>query len=1122
MTKSTYIVPQKRQTSASSSSKSDDISNQSSKSYSINSNWRTGESLAETTSDAQNCMNNTNTYKAPNTMYSSSYSSSHQSRFKVSNPNQSNKDDSIKSKDHLKYTKHAVLRLNQREIHQDTISDVLRSGEKFDSGKDVVSYIDEDTKVVLGEGSRVVTLMENKRNTQYDLSRHTKNREQELIKKATFQNNDSAMCDLAEYYLRGDTGPRDTKKAYEWFLRAANKKNSHAMCKLAQLHENGDLGTKDPKAALEWMEKAAEYGNSYALAIIGQELLAKYQVMHRSSDEISQQQKSDILKKAMDFLQRSADKGSTRSMWQIAKIYKEGFLGEKNLPKAIELYSKAAKLGSPSSLTSLNDLVSAGKFSAEEFEAILDKASQLIARTSSQLAIDIGLQQIEGHLGKNPQRGLKMIEKAAQKGNEQALRILIKCYRDGNGCEPNQELSSYWLKQLKELYEKAAAQGNIETMWDLGELFLNGTLGKIDLEQAEQLFIRAATAGDIDANHSLGMMYIEGRLGNKDPAEGTIWIRKAIEMWTTQALAGDNKAAHCIGEVYFDGDLGTKDYQQALKWLSLAAAKGHFDSMLLLAKLHLNGKSGYKNIKLAIDWIEKALAQADTLALQQEALMLSKELMLKENIHETFPWFLQKALDDEALQNLLDKQETTKYTFTLMQARIINFQLAEIYRSGDFGAPDYAQAAKWYSVLAKTGHTTALMRLVKMVSDKCLEAADNTETILLVQKLVTNLSKQEVKHAKDALILGKFCKEGHLSQNLYEAVKWLCLAMQISSSDREFFKMRQELDELMNFKEWNSEEKNQIIQGIISHANESSQKVQIKMIARILGDIYTDGILTEPHFEEAIVWYEKSAKLGNSIAMYKLGTIYKTGSLGSIDLSKAIKLYILSAKRENGDAIKVLTELVSLTDLKPELRIIIEQWQKEYQSSIEINDKRQQQESAKVADLHPKTPQAMYELGKQYQDGVSKEQDYLLTAFWLRKAAEKNHGEAIFKLAIMYDLGQLGEKTRPVAINLYEQALEYYQSMVKVGQKLYPGNHPITATFLEKIGLIYYKLENTIDAAKYQEQALKMKQELSSSKHSDQEQSLQSVQEVEQSLVDVVATNDCSTILGDQQDISTL
>ena len=1007
----------------------------------------------------------------------------------------------------LKYTEHALTRMDQRNISQETIAKVRHSGEKSDQGKGFSSHRDEDTLLILKQNKQVVTVIDNKRNTNYDLLRQTKSREKDLIKKATYQNNDYAMCELAELYLSGSLGPRDVQKAYDWFIKAANKNNSHAMCKLSQLHKGGELGSKDPQAALKWMEKAAKFGNSYALATLGQQFLMEYQFMRGVLDS---QEEADIRTKAMSFLEQAAGKGATRAIWQLAQAHEKGLLGDQNLPKAIELYCKAAKSGSPSSLTSLSELVLKGEFSSIEFETILEQASQLIARTSSQLAIDIGLQQITGHLGNNPQRGLNMIEQAAQKGNVEAFEVLIKCYRGEYDCKPDQERYQYWNLKLKELYEKAATGGNIDAMWDLGGLFLKGALGTIDLEQAEKAFMQAAETGDIDATYSLGMLYVKGRLGNRNPSDGIAWIEKAIEMWSKQALAGKSSTALSIGEIYLEGDLGAKNYQKAVEWISLAANENNIDSMILLTELYLNPKSGYKNIDIALSWLEKILNHADVLSSLKDLPDLFSILRLKENIHQSFPWFLEKALDNKTFEELGDQ----KLPYTFIQKRVI-FQLAQIYQSGDLGSPDYAQSAKWYSLLAAQGHMVALMSLARMFQSKYLDETDNSEKAL-VQKLITNLNTEKVTHAEDALALGKLYKEGGLLiKNLQEAAKWYCLAIRLSDSDKEYLVMSRELEVLLNFKNYNSDEKSQIIQGIISLADERSEPSQMKVISRVLGDIYNSGILTERNPETAINWYERSAKMCNFKAMYKLGSIYEAGVAGNIDLIKAIEWYIQSAQGDNQDAIKSLATLYSSSNLDPVLKNKIELWQNSRLHNTEKDNHFSSEKIDKILDFYPKDPNAMYELGKQYKDKGCMEQDCLQAAYWFRKAAKKYHSEATFELAKMYESGILGEKTCPVAIKFYKQALKCYQLALK-RQEHQNCDPLIIVQSLDKLGVICSKLGKIEKSQIYQEQALKIRQESDIATHPGQIEPLDSVYISELSLVDKITYQGHTNLLGDE------
>jgi len=750
------------------------------------------------------------------------------------------------------FTAHATVRKKQRDISERSINDAFNSGMTLEHTESI-THIDETTQVVTGKDGKVITVSHNKRNSNFDIMRFSKRKEEDLIKKAE-RKNDYAMCELAELYLSGELGTRDVKKAYHWLLLAANSKgNSHAMCLLANIHGSGDLGAPDVEGELEWLEKAATRKNRYALAILGQRYLVRYLDI-KDKPDIEQRKKIEMQQRSIHYLNQSADKGSTRAMWQLGHIAEEGLFGEKDLPKAVEFYTKAGRLGSPSSLDSLSLLVSSGVVTEEHFEDVLETASELIAKTSSELAVDVGLQQIEGFLGKNSSRGLKMIEKAAEKRNARAVKALAKCYREGKGCVQDLSISQQWFQKLKELYETAGRNGNMAAMFDLSRLHLSDKLGKIDLERAREILTDIEQTYDPDFHYYVGRLYREGRLGNYDPAEGINWINKAITLWTKQASRGNVEAAYELADVYLDKDLGVKDYQKAIFWLTILAKKKEPLAMILLSEIHLKEKPTLRNVPRAI----KLLYLASLLRTDQE-----------------------------------NAQEATE-----------------------------------------------------------------------------------------------------------------------------------KLESLLKRKDWPMEESNQIVLMLLKLAEESKE-INPFRIGRILGDVFSQGNLVKPDFEKAIFWYEKSAKLQNSLAMFRLGKLYHTGVLGDVNLVKAIAWYDLSAKRKNKDAILQLGSLKDSTDLLDDSRKVIESWLNVYH---ELKQKLEAPVSPTAEDesslIQKEKIENLYKAGLEEKD-----KDLQLGVYKLRKAAKEEHVEANFELGELYNSGKLGDKTRPVALLFYKRA----------GRKDHPG-----------------------------------------------------------------------------------
>lgn len=784
----------------------------------------------------------------------------------------------------------------------------------------------------------IITVNENTRNTKYDLLRTNKEQEQKLINKVN-KNNDHAMCQLADLYLSGSLGNKDVTKAFDLFIRAANRGNSHAMCKIAQLYESGNLGKKDPQKAFEWYVKAADRNNNFALAYVGQIHLSRY--MQLSDEEKQLQENIKLLQTAKHYLQRGAQKGSTRAMWQLANICEKGIGGNIDLAQAIKIYRDAALRGSPTSLQTLQRLVKEEKMKAEEFQNILEQASDLIAETSSDLAIDIGLEQIHGKLGNNPEKGFMMLKASAEKNNKDALKYLGKYYRDGIGCQADLKLSQYWFNQLKILYEKSIALGNIESLLDLGDLYLKGAFGKIELEIAEELFIKAANENHVDSIYYLGTLYINGQLGNHDPAAGTLWLNKAISLWSDLAIKGNIEAANSLVDLYLDKELGFKNYQKAAYWLAFLAKNGNQQSLLELISLYSNNK-----IKFNYD--------------DGSAIFSHDILNLIKNL-------------------AFEKKNTKVFIF-----------LASIYRDG-------------------------------YLPSKTAEKVTNP----WAKHLEDHLTKIANEIPAAALLLAQLYSEGNvLPRNLLLSAKLLALTCSdLSQPTKSQVIADDELEDMINSDQYTNDEKQQILAGIIEAANQAKKETPFRL-GRILGDIYRIGKLIKSDFKESAKWYEISANLNNSIAMYHLGLLHLSGELGKVDYDNATTWLELSASNENKNAIEELAKLFNSSSLSNELKSKIKPWFEKHQQNQtnKENEKSINQNSTPNIPPHKKTG-FMYEQGKNYRDGINgKPKDIIQSAFWFRKAANKGHTESSFELAELYSSGQLGEKTKPVAVNIYKDA----------------------------------------------------------------------------------------------------
>jgi TPR repeat protein len=90
-----------------------------------------------------------------------------------------------------------------------------------------------------------------------------------LEKLANDDDDEDAMIELAREYERGKKVGKDNKKAFDWYLRAANRGVQSAEFRIGMAFFHGDLTTKDDQKALQFIERAADKDSGAAQYMAG-------------------------------------------------------------------------------------------------------------------------------------------------------------------------------------------------------------------------------------------------------------------------------------------------------------------------------------------------------------------------------------------------------------------------------------------------------------------------------------------------------------------------------------------------------------------------------------------------------------------------------------------------------------------------------------------------------------------------------------------------------------------------------------------------------------------------------------------------------------------------------------
>ncbi len=259
---------------------------------------------------------------------------------------------------------------------------------------------------------------------------------------------------------------------------------------------------------------------------------------------------------------------------------------------------------------------------------------------------------------------------------------------------------------------------------------------------------------------------------------------------------------------------------------------------------------------------------------------------------------------------------------------------------------------------------------------------------------------------------------------------------------------------------------------------------------RNLGWYYEYGMGVETNVSEAIGWFQKAATLGDADAQFHLGWMYDNGVNVAQDYAEAAKFYLLAAEQGHSMAQNNLGWLYKNGWGVPQDEAEALKW---FQKSADQGESLGEENLAwifahgaygpkevtnygpgallrsggvapnhelaekwmrKAVDLN--TMEGEYKLGnliyyemaiRTYEQQENLEQDgtrFPIAAEWLKKAAEQGYAKAQYRLADMYNSGQLGDDQRSNCIPWFLKAAAQgvIEAQAEVGQlpTLYPDN----------------------------------------------------------------------------------
>lgn len=220
--------------------------------------------------------------------------------------------------------------------------------------------------------------------------------------------------------------------------------------------------------------------------------------------------------------------------------------------------------------------------------------------------------------------------------NVRAMTRIAMMYKRGLGVKRN-------YKEALEWYEKAAATGDANSVFNVGTFHLSGLGVKQSYKEAIKWFTLASEMGCADADYQMGCLYFSGTGVEQDYRQAIDWYQKAAERRYLGALVN-------IGYMCANGMGVVKDPAIGVQWYLYAAKYGSAEAMRNLGYCYAAGEGVDADEQESIDWYQKAarlgddasirylrslgLYQAPDTHYEEKPLIITEEDLEEEDLEE--------------------------------------------------------------------------------------------------------------------------------------------------------------------------------------------------------------------------------------------------------------------------------------------------------------------------------------------------------------------------------------------------------------------------------------------------------------------------------------------------------
>lgn len=370
-------------------------------------------------------------------------------------------------------------------------------------------------------------------------------------------------------YYWGIISEKNLQKAEELLEKAAINNHLGAQANLIRLYWHEQLDDK----ATYWVGRVVEQGGSAAI-----EALDFYYSWGKQFFEGAGRNKD--VQKAIELFTKAAEAGHIASQELLGDIYEKGRGVDKNMYQALVWYEKLAEQGAVEQQLKVADIYYFAKGVSVDYKQAVKWYERAAKQGSAEAEYGLGLCYENGRgVGKDRIKAIEHYEKALKGDKYKAAARLAQIYFDNIGVQPSDldrakqyiDIAEEWDDEDLKYYEDLV---------DLCEQIERALKNRED-EKAFRVIVPAAETGDIDAQYELARMYDCGKGTKKNSTLAIKWYEKA-------AAQGNVEATYRLAEIYCgDNDIVIVDMPKGIMLYEQALKSGKNKAAYPLAKLYL-------------------------------------------------------------------------------------------------------------------------------------------------------------------------------------------------------------------------------------------------------------------------------------------------------------------------------------------------------------------------------------------------------------------------------------------------------------------------------------------------------------------------------------------------------